>query len=151
MRHRRYGIPWFSPAPARYTLRDGLSIAELPLSTLRLLGSNVPVAGGGYFRLLPWTLLRRAVRGATAALPMTTYFHPYEFDPQRLDVFTSFRPANLGERVAGLRWNFHQNLGRRTIPAKLERVLMQAPFATCRRYLDETQLGAGRELFPAAR
>ncbi|MDP3920513.1 MAG: DUF3473 domain-containing protein [Candidatus Omnitrophota bacterium] len=62
---------------------DGLgSIAEYPLSTLRLAGRNLPVAGGGYFRFLPYSFTRWAVKqlneeGHSAVM----YLHPWELDP----------------------------------------------------------------------
>ncbi len=55
----------------------------MPLATLRLFGANLPVGGGGYFRLLPRFLLEMGLR-QLMALPMTAsvvYFHPWEFDP----------------------------------------------------------------------
>src|ERR1700736_1457662 len=50
--HRRYGIPDFPTEPARYLLPNGGCIAEIPLATVKVLGASLPVAGGGYFRLL---------------------------------------------------------------------------------------------------
>lgn len=83
VRHDRYGIPDAPRAPflARGHERE---ILELPPATLRLGGTNAPIGGGGYFRLLPlflmeWALaqVQRNVRPAVAML----YFHPWEFDP----------------------------------------------------------------------
>src|SRR5713226_1944569 len=68
--HDRYGIP---DAP-RFAHRipifvnripivgSGCAMPELPLSTLSVFGQRLPVAGGGYFRLLPYVLTRRAIR-----------------------------------------------------------------------------------------
>ncbi|MCK5012754.1 MAG: DUF3473 domain-containing protein [Candidatus Omnitrophica bacterium] len=57
-------------------------LAEYPLSTLDWGGLNVPIAGGGYFRLLPyniiWMGIRRLNYQRKAAI---MYFHPWEFDP----------------------------------------------------------------------
>jgi polysaccharide deacetylase family protein (PEP-CTERM system associated) len=83
VRHDRYGIP---SAPRSPFLVRGLSttILELPLATLRILGWNVPMGGGGYFRLFPLPLLEHALRQLrrTCQPPVTMlYFHPWEFDP----------------------------------------------------------------------
>src|SRR5205807_947093 len=61
VRHDRYGIPRAPRTPffARGSLH---SILEMPPATLRLLGMNFPVGGGGYFRLLPSFFLDRALR-----------------------------------------------------------------------------------------
>ena len=152
IRHRRYGIPGFSPQPQRYRLASGASIAEVPISTIVLAGSRMPVAGGGYFRLLPFQALAWSVRRLNAeGLPMVTYFHPYEFDPRPLDIMPSLERGRFRIRLRASRWNFHQNLNRRTMLPKLLALLDRFQFTTCRSYLDEAELGAGRELLSAAR
>jgi polysaccharide deacetylase family protein (PEP-CTERM system associated) len=55
---------------------------EFPLTTRRLLGQNVPSAGGGYFRLVPYRLWRQNLRylNTSDGLPCIFYFHPWEID-----------------------------------------------------------------------
>src|ERR1700682_3698584 len=60
--HDRYGIPDAPRFPHRVSITNGHGFAEFPLSTITVLGRRVPVAGGGYFRLLPYSLTRRAIR-----------------------------------------------------------------------------------------
>jgi polysaccharide deacetylase family protein (PEP-CTERM system associated) len=147
IRHRRYGIPGFSPEPARYELKSGRTIVELPLSTLRRAGVTLPVAGGGYFRLMPEGMVPRVVAGLNArGRPLITYFHPYEFDPQRLDVFATLRPRGVWQRVRAAQMNFHQNLGRRTITSKIAGLIKDFEFTTCRDYLHATELRSSRAL-----
>ena len=61
VRHDRYGVPQAPRTPFRAGgfRRD---ILEMPIATLRLWGLNLPVGGGGYFRLFPWRLLRQALQ-----------------------------------------------------------------------------------------
>ena len=85
VRHDRYGAPY---APRGPFLARGLrnAILELPPATLRVPGVNLPVGGGGYFRLFPLFLLERAICQATGVLVppiVTLYFHPWEFDPDQ--------------------------------------------------------------------
>jgi polysaccharide deacetylase family protein (PEP-CTERM system associated) len=85
VRHDRYGVPQAPRAPfvARGLERE---ILELPPMTLRLLGTNVPLGGGGYFRLLPLFMMEKALRQtACACVPPVAvlYFHPWEFDPDQ--------------------------------------------------------------------
>lgn len=85
VRHDRYGVP---DAPRFPFLAHGVhhSLLELPVATLRWLGWNLPVGGGGYFRLLPLSLMERALRqiGLHGSPPVATlYFHPWEFDPEQ--------------------------------------------------------------------
>ena len=52
IRHDHYGMP---DAPRfAYEARDGLM--EVPPTTMRVFNRNLPSSGGGYFRLLPYSL-----------------------------------------------------------------------------------------------
>jgi polysaccharide deacetylase family protein (PEP-CTERM system associated) len=83
VRHDRYGVPRAPRAPFR--LRGpSHEILELPILTLRLWRMNLPVGGGGYFRLFPLGLLERGLRQVRRHCrpPVAMlYFHPWEFDP----------------------------------------------------------------------
>jgi polysaccharide deacetylase family protein (PEP-CTERM system associated) len=64
--------------------RPGGRIAEVPPLTLRRLGVNLPAAGGAYFRLFPYRLVRMALRETGArGVPGTFYIHPWELDPEQ--------------------------------------------------------------------
>lgn len=57
-------------------------LAEVPPATLSLGGINIPAAGGAYFRLFPYTLIRAALNAAARrGAPATFYIHPWELDP----------------------------------------------------------------------
>jgi len=78
--HDRYGL---RGAP-RFAHRLGNGLWEFPASTWRVGGQNLPVAGGGYFRLYPLCLTRRAIRSLNArGEPAIVYLHPWEFDPEQ--------------------------------------------------------------------
>ncbi len=148
--HRRYGIAGFYPQARRYHLPGGGAIVEIPLATLALAGLRLPVAGGGYFRLAPrWFLGRAVARLNREQIPVTAYLHPYEFDPQRLQVFASAAPRTWGERLRGWKFGLHQNLGRRSLPGKVAGLLRQFSFTTCRDFLEGTELSDSRELLRA--
>lgn len=77
--HDHYGVPDAPPEPFYI---DSVDMLEIPATTTRLAGRNIPAAGGGYFRLLPlpvslWLLRRVQRRG----VPAVFYFHPWELDP----------------------------------------------------------------------
>lgn len=79
--HDRYGVPSANPDVHQLLTESGV-LWEVPPSTVKCLGVRVPVAGGGYFRLYPYTLLRallRKLENEGASLVM--YMHPWEFDP----------------------------------------------------------------------
>jgi polysaccharide deacetylase family protein (PEP-CTERM system associated) len=80
VRHDLYGAP---DAP-RFPYRPGNgAVWEFPMTTLRALGRNLPIAGGGYFRLLPYPVFRLGLRRfhRDHAAPGIFYTHPWEFDP----------------------------------------------------------------------
>lgn len=82
VRHDRYGVPDAPRVPFRVA-GERREILELPPATLRLAGQNLPVAGGGYFRLFPPAVLRAGVRQLHRQPTGVgvLYFHPWEFDP----------------------------------------------------------------------
>ena len=149
VRHRRYGIADFDRRSMHYLLPNGLKITEVPLATLPVAGANVPVAGGGYVRVMPYWLLRRAVRKLNAAgAPLVTYFHPYEFDDERLDILRVFRPAGAAAALRARFVNFEQNLRRPSMRSKLERLVRDFRFTTFADYLKEADLSESRALLP---
>lgn len=84
VRHDIYGIPDAPRTPFQVRTPSG-PLAEFPITTFRLgAGPNWPVAGGGYLRIFPYLYtslgIRRAVR---EGVPVITYFHPWEVDPEQ--------------------------------------------------------------------
>jgi polysaccharide deacetylase family protein (PEP-CTERM system associated) len=88
IRHDRYGIP-DAPRHPHTLARAGGTLTEAPPSTVRLGAVNLPVAGGGYFRLLPYAWTRWGIRRVNEheRQPAVFYLHPWEIDPDqpRLD------------------------------------------------------------------
>lgn len=97
IRHDLYGIPDWPRFP--FLLRragegwepgtdpegnyDGDSLVEFPITTLRLFGGRLPIAGGGYFRLFPYRFTRWGlgrINGGEGR-PFIFYLHPWELDP----------------------------------------------------------------------
>lgn len=81
--HDFYGMPE-APRSAFYPT-GGPGFEEYPVTTLRLGSLNLPIGGGGYFRLLPYPLSRWAMRQVNHhdRLPCIFYFHPWEVDPDQ--------------------------------------------------------------------
>jgi len=82
--HDRYGIPDAERYPWIHE-RDGERLVEFPISTVRLLGRNLPFVGGGYLRLLPMPYVRWGMRRVTGKerRPTMVYVHPWEIDPEQ--------------------------------------------------------------------
>jgi polysaccharide deacetylase family protein (PEP-CTERM system associated) len=78
--HDTYGMADAPRVASQVTPR----LYEFPLSTVRYFGRNWPVAGGGYFRLMPFRLTCHAIRRINAEnQPAVVYLHPWEFDPDQ--------------------------------------------------------------------
>ena len=82
IRHDRYGIPVSERKPYLIERQIG-TLAEVPGSTTRLGPFNLPVAGGGYFRLLPYAWTRWGIGriNRLESRPAIFYLHPWEIDP----------------------------------------------------------------------
>jgi polysaccharide deacetylase family protein (PEP-CTERM system associated) len=79
IRHDHYGAPDAPRFP--YKVRENL--LDVPVATVRMLNSNWPAGGGGYFRLLPYRISKWSISQVNAVdrRPAMFYFHPWELDP----------------------------------------------------------------------
>lgn len=84
IRHDRYGIP-VSPREPFCIQRRGGPLMEVPGSTVRVGPLNLPVGGGGYFRILPygWTRWGIAHLNQVENRAAVFYLHPWEIDPEQ--------------------------------------------------------------------
>jgi len=116
VQHDHYGMPDAPRFP--FQVRD--SLLEIPVTTTRVFGRNLPAGGGGYFRLAPYQVSRWAigrvneVDGRSAIF----YFHPWEIDPGQprvkgISAKTRFRhylnldrtEARLRQLLSDFRWD----------------------------------------------
>jgi polysaccharide deacetylase family protein (PEP-CTERM system associated) len=85
IRHDLYGIPSHPRFCCMIPGESGSPLVEFPLSTLRLGGTNFPIAGGGYLRLFPYAYTRWGIRylNRREGQPAVVYLHPWELDPEQ--------------------------------------------------------------------
>jgi polysaccharide deacetylase family protein (PEP-CTERM system associated) len=77
----RYGIEDAPRWPHTLDGSPSRELREFPISTWRVLGVNVPVAGGAYFRIYPYAFTRLALRAVNrCGHPAVFYLHPWELD-----------------------------------------------------------------------
>ncbi len=78
IRHDHYGMPG---AP-RFAHAVAGGLLEVPISTVRIGGRNLPSSGGGFFRLLPYAVSRALIRRVNGGDGESAifYFHPWEID-----------------------------------------------------------------------
>ena len=65
--------------PSIISAEHGL-IKELPINTFQILKNPIIFSGGGYFRLLPYPIIKNLVSKSDYVM---TYFHPRDFDPNQ--------------------------------------------------------------------
>ena len=135
----RYGIGGYPPEPRIVDTPDGHRIVEAPVACFNWLGKRRPVGGGGYFRLWPYWVIRKAWRQLERlGRPGIIYMHPYEYDPSEMSAYRS--SVSLKQRI-------HQGLGRRGFPAKVDRLLSEFSFGAMEDVLADLlrQAGHGSE------
>ena len=99
--HDHFGVP---SAPQRPFYLANSGLLEIPASTARLAGRNIPAGGGGYFRLYPLAFSTWLIRRIhTAESPYVFYFHPWEIDPGQ---------PRIEGASAKARFRHYLNLGR---------------------------------------
>jgi polysaccharide deacetylase family protein (PEP-CTERM system associated) len=131
--HDRYGQPGAARFPHEIC-RDGAdSLVEFPIGTARILGVNLPIGGGGYFRLSPFALTRLGIRHVNDAerRPVMFYLHPWEMDP--------------GQPRPPMAWphRFRHYVGLEKQAAKLSALLAEFRFGTVREVLQSQGQPAG--------
>lgn len=81
VKHDHYGMP---DAP-RFPYQARTGVTEIPITTVRMFGRNLPAGGGGYFRFAPYGVSRWAIArfNKDEGKPAIFYMHPWEIDPEQ--------------------------------------------------------------------
>jgi polysaccharide deacetylase family protein (PEP-CTERM system associated) len=120
--HDRYGQPGAPRFPYEIWRDGSAGLREFPIGTARLLGVNVPIGGGGFFRLSPFGLVQRGIQRVNGRerRPVMFYIHPWELDP--------------GQPRPPMAWRhrFRHYVGLEQEAGKLCRLLVRFRFGTAR-------------------
>lgn len=123
--HDRYGDITAPRFPYEVRHNGHGSLIEFPIGTARLLGMNLPIGGGGYFRLFPTQWIRRGIQRVNVheKQPIMFYFHPWELDPDQP------RPR--------MPWHhrFRHYVNLHLVESKLQSLFGDVPFAPAREVL----------------
>lgn len=117
VKHDLYGTPdW-----PRFAYKRPEDIIEIPIPTLKMFGRQVPIGGGGYFRLYPYKMTKNLVSRylRQEKQPYSFYFHPWEIDAEQ---------PRLTEAPLKSRFRHYINLSR--TEAKLEKLLIDFNWST---------------------
>jgi len=116
----------FSIQNSKLITQNSTFIIEFPISTVRVFGTNFPISGGGYFRLLPYSIIRKAFRriNEKEQKPFIFYLHPWEIDPEQ-------------PRVSGLsiRSKFRHYVNLNKTESRFRKLLEDFQFSTIRQIL----------------
>jgi polysaccharide deacetylase family protein (PEP-CTERM system associated) len=127
IKHDRYGEPAAPRFPYEICRSGSGSLMEFPVGTARLLGVNLPIGGGGYFRLSPFAFVRLGIQHVNIRerRPVMFYLHPWELDP--------------GQPRPQMAWRhrFRHYVGVDKHEAKLGWLLERFCFSTARDVLDD--------------
>jgi polysaccharide deacetylase family protein (PEP-CTERM system associated) len=84
------GFEEFGYAEPAYIEVDGARIKEFPINTYSVLGKNIIFSGGGYFRIIPYPLMKHFMKNSPYVM---TYLHPRDFDAEQpmIEGLSAFR------------------------------------------------------------
>jgi polysaccharide deacetylase family protein (PEP-CTERM system associated) len=92
----------------------GKAIWEFPFSTRDLGLGLLPISGGNYFRQIPYTLMRHAVRNwhIQNEAPFVSYFHVWELDPEqpRISAASKYNRIRHYRKLDKMEWIIRENL-----------------------------------------
>lgn len=74
------GFENFGTAEPAKVMFEGGWIKEFPINLFMFFGRRLIFSGGGYFRLLPYYLIKSFMKRSSYVI---TYFHPRDFDPDQ--------------------------------------------------------------------
>ena len=125
--HDRYGIPDAKAEPHILTAPNGKHIIEFPLSKAKWFGIDVPVAGGGYFRLLPYFVTKTGLNQIIKKekRPFIFYLHPWEIDTKQ--------PKLKAKWLS--RFRHYTNLGK--TESRLKKLMNDYEFSTVSKVLSQ--------------
>jgi polysaccharide deacetylase family protein (PEP-CTERM system associated) len=134
IRHDLYGISDHERFFAVLNRNGSGTMAEIPLSTIRMAGVNFPVGGGGYLRIFPYAVNYLALLHLNRheRRPAVVYFHPWEIDPDQPRIQGGWKS----------RFRHYTNLAR--MESKIRSLLASFSFAPIR------EVYAARLSLPAA-
>lgn len=125
IKHDIYGWPDGPRHLFKMEFGNGHTLYELPATTFRAFGKNIPVAGGGYFRHSPYWYSKKLIETLNkAGQPAVFYIHPWEIDPDlpRIDGLSLTQRFRTYSSTAILRH-------------KVERLLNDFSFTTASDYM----------------
>ena len=103
-----------SKRTAHQVHNGGKAVWEFPYSTYDLGVGLLPISGGNYFRQIPYTLMRYAVKNwnTETDAPFVSYFHVWELDPEqpRISAASKVNRIRHYRKLDKMEWILRENL-----------------------------------------
>ncbi len=82
--------------PNLLTAGNGSFIYEIPPSIVAYSNYRIPFSGGFYFRMLPYSFIKRCIKRINKeGYPTIMYFHPYDMDPNQPRIIKGFKERTI--------------------------------------------------------
>jgi polysaccharide deacetylase family protein (PEP-CTERM system associated) len=134
MKTWRYGVSGMPLQPYELTTPNGSSLLEVPVAVWSFRKRRIPIAGGGYLRLLPYLVIRQVMRAIESEVrPAVVYCHPYEFAANEIDEYA----GEVNPLFA-----VYQKLGRRRLVRRLKLLLQDFHFGRLDQCIEKWQADA---------
>lgn len=118
------GVYGAEAGPHAIPVKSTDSLIEFPISVAELCGARLCLFGGGYLRLFPWSLIRRAAKGVIGrGRPVNFYVHPREIDPDHPRL--AMNPLRAFKSYVNLNTTYK----------KIQEILSEFPVTTFEHYL----------------
>jgi polysaccharide deacetylase family protein (PEP-CTERM system associated) len=127
---RLYGIPNSPRYPYLIASNGGRILLEFPISTLRFAGFRIPTGGGGYLRILPYSIIKASIKQANRYQhPTVIYIHPYELDcnGEKLPYYI----RSLKDHMVKV----SQEFNRKSVEKKIKQLIKEFKFTSISSYL----------------
>ncbi|UZJ38154.1 polysaccharide deacetylase family protein [Prosthecochloris sp. SCSIO W1103] len=107
------GFATFGHARPAWVEMNGIRLKEFPINLYSIAGHSIIFSGGGYFRLLPYSVIAHMMRSSDYVM---TYFHPRDFDDKQpvikqLSILRKFKSyyglSTAFRKLKSLVKNFH--------------------------------------------
>lgn len=123
------GFPSFNQKVPSLIKTNNVVLKEFPISTIKILGSEIAYSGGGYFRFFPYSLISHLMNNQSYSM---TYFHIWDLIPETKSIMSRAEYEEYFKETGSLlnRWKRYtkSNLGTKGAFAKLEKLIRSKPF-----------------------
>ena len=126
------GLPNYGTSEPSILKYNGVQLKEFPINTQTILGKTIIYSGGGYFRVIPYYLLKKWTIEDDYIM---SYFHPRDLDPSQPMI-----------QSLSLHRKFKSYVGLKSAQSKLEKWLTDFEFLDIKNADNQIDWGAVKKI-----